>query len=113
MKTRALAGIVSIVSLSLNTADAQVADKRAATIEEVIVTARKVEESLQDTPVSVAAFSSSDLEQMGASEAKDVANFTPNLRMQKQSGSQDNYAMAIRGVSSGETALTIDPTGGR
>ncbi len=112
MKTRALAGIVSIVSLSLNTADAQVADKRAATIEEVIVTARKVEESLQDTPVSVAAFSSSDLEQMGASEAKDVANFTPNLRMQKQSGSQDNYAMAIRGVSSGETALTIDPTVG-
>ena len=91
---------------------AQVADKRAASIEEVIVTARKIEESLQDTPVSVAAFSSADLEQLGASEARDVANFTPNLRMQKQSGSQDNYAMAIRGVSSGETALTIDPTVG-
>lgn len=85
-------------------------DRRSATIEEVIVTARKVEESLQDTPVSVAAFSSADLEQMGVSEAKDVANFTPNLRIQKQSGSQDNYAMAIRGVSSGETALAIDPT---
>lgn len=93
-------------------ATAQVADKRSASIEEVIVTARKIEESLQDTPVSVAAFSSADLEQLGASEARDVANFTPNLRMQKQSGSQDNYAMAIRGVSSGETALTIDPTVG-
>lgn len=90
----------------------QVSDKRAASIEEVIVTARKVEESLQDTPLSVVAFSSADLEQIGASEAGDVADFTPNLRMQKQSGSQDNYAMAIRGVSSGETALTIDPTVG-
>lgn len=93
-------------------AHGQVSDKRAASIEEVIVTARKVEESLQDTPLSVVAFSSADLEQIGASEAGDVADFTPNLRMQKQSGSQDNYAMAIRGVSSGETALTIDPTVG-
>ncbi len=100
------------VAMGSSPSIAQVADKRAASIEEVIVTARKVEESLQDTPVSVAAFSSADLEQLGASEARDVANFTPNLRMQKQSGSQDNYAMAIRGVSSGETALTIDPTVG-
>ncbi|WP_372764538.1 TonB-dependent receptor [Litorivivens sp.] len=104
--------VVALTATLISPAHAQVADKRSATIEEVIVTARKVEESLQDTPVSVAAFSSADLEQLGASEAKDVADFTPNLRMQKQSGSQDNYAMAIRGVSSGETALTIDPTVG-
>ncbi|WP_372779054.1 TonB-dependent receptor [Litorivivens sp.] len=112
MKSKTTFGAVVLLAIASTPSYAQVADKRASSIEEVIVTARKVEESLQDTPVSVAAFSSSDLEQMGASEAKDVANFTPNLRMQKQSGSQDNYAMAIRGVSSGETALTIDPTVG-
>jgi len=111
MKRFTLAPLVLAVA-SASPVLAQVADKRSASIEEVIVTARKVEESLQDTPVSVVAFSSGDLEQLGASEARDVANFTPNLRMQKQSGSQDNYAMAIRGVSSGETALTIDPTVG-
>ena len=91
---------------------AQPADNRSAEIEEVIVTAQKVEESLQDTPVSVAAFSQDDLEQIGVSEARDVAKFTPNLTMRKQTASQDNYAIAIRGVSSGETALAIDPTVG-
>ena len=87
-------------------------DRRATAVEEVIVTARKVEESLQDTPVSVAAFSQDALEQIGVSEAADVSNFTPNLRIQKQTASQDNYAIAVRGVSSGETALAIDPTVG-
>lgn len=51
---------------------AQVVDKRSAAIEEVIVTARKIEEFLQDTPVSVAVFSSADLEQMGVNEARDI-----------------------------------------
>ena len=91
---------------------AQKADNRSAEIEEVIVTAQKVEESLQDTPVSVSAFGADELMQIGVSEAKDVANFTPGLTMRKQSSSQDNYAVGIRSVSSGETALAIDPTVG-
>ncbi|MFT7470001.1 MAG: iron complex outermembrane receptor protein [Candidatus Pseudothioglobus sp.] len=111
MKRFSIASLVLAVTAA-TPAVAQMVDKRSAAIEEIIVTARKVEESLQDTPVSVAVFSSADLEQMGVNEARDIANFTPNLRMQKQSGSQDNYAIAIRGVSSGETALTIDPTVG-
>ncbi len=104
--------IATSASLGAGMANAQKADNRSAEIEEVIVTAQKVEESLQDTPVSVAAFSQDDLEQIGVSEAGDVAKFTPNLTMRKQTASQDNYAVAIRGVSSGETALAIDPTVG-
>ncbi len=105
---------ISIALASLpGIAQAQAAeDRRATAVEEVIVTARKVEESLQDTPVSVAAFSEDALEQIGVSEAADVSNFTPNMRIQKQTASQDNYAIAVRGVSSGETALAIDPTVG-
>lgn len=87
-------------------------DNRSAEIEEVIVTAQKIEESLQDTPVSVSAFGAEELAQIGVSEAKDVANFTPGLTMRKQSASSDNYAIGIRSVSSGETALAIDPTVG-
>lgn len=87
-------------------------DRRASAIEEVIVTARRVEESLQDTPISVAAFSQSDLEQLGATEVGDIARYTPNLEMRKLPGSQDNYSFAIRGISSAESALAIDPTVG-
>ncbi|WP_372749057.1 TonB-dependent receptor [Litorivivens sp.] len=104
-----LAAVLSSTSL---TVVAQPSDNRSKVIEEVIVTAQKVEESLQDTPVSVSAFGADDLAQIGVSEAKDVANFTPGLTMRKQSASQDNYAIGIRSVASGETALAIDPTVG-
>lgn len=110
--TKALSVLTAVLTSIPLVSMAQPADNRSATIEEVIVTAQKVEESLQDTPVSVAAFSQDDLEQIGVSEARDVAKFTPNLTMRKQTASQDNYAIAIRGVSSGETALAIDPTVG-
>lgn len=106
------AALAAGATLAAGPVSAQKADNRSAEIEEVIVTAQKVEESLQDTPVSVAAFSQDDLEQIGVSEARDVAKYTPNLSMRKQTASQDNYAVAIRGVSSGETALAIDPTVG-
>lgn len=110
--TKALSVLTAVLTSIPLVSMAQPADNRSATIEEVIVTAQKVEESLQDTPVSVAAFSQDDLEQIGVSEARDVAKFTPNLTMRKQTASQDNYAVAIRGMSSGETALAIDPTVG-
>lgn len=103
--------LLLVAGLAPTTAWAQ-QDRRATVIEETIVTARRVEESLQDTPVSVSAFSSSDLEQMGASEAKDIASFTPNMSIRNQSSSQDNYNISIRGVSEGETSLAIDPTVG-
>lgn len=108
ISTALAAGSVLVASQAYG----QPSDNRSVQIEEVIVTAQKIEESLQDTPVSVAAFSQDDLEQIGVSEARDVAKYTPNLTMRKQTASQDNYAVAIRGMSSGETALAIDPTVG-
>lgn len=81
---------------------------RGGAIEEVVVTARRVEESLQDSPVSVAAFSQSQLEYLGASEPGDVERYTPNLTMRKSVGSSDNYSMAIRGMAGLEVALTSE-----
>lgn len=91
---------------------AETEDRRLRTIEEVTVTARRVEESLQDTPISVSAFSSRELTQIGVSEAGDIAHYTPNLAMRKQSGSLDDFAVGIRGVANGEPSLAIDPTVG-
>lgn len=109
----AVAAAFTLAASSLpGPAQAQPQDNRATTLEEVRVTARKVEESLQDTPVSVTAFSQLQLEQLGVSEAGDVAHYTPNLTMRKQNSSQDNYTLGIRGVNSAENALAIDPTVG-
>lgn len=50
-----------------------------AGIEEVVVTSRRVEEKLQDVPVAITAFSAKDLEKQVIRNARDLANFTPNL----------------------------------
>lgn len=50
-----------------------------ATIEEVFVTARKREESLQETPLSVTAFSGQALEGAGINNFTDLQNHVPSL----------------------------------
>ena len=48
-------------------------------VEEITVTARKREESLQDTPVSVVAFGADDLEARGAKDLVDLGKAVANL----------------------------------
>ena len=50
-----------------------------AQIEEVIVTAQKKEESLQDAPIAVTAFDSSMLEDIGAFNPTDIGEYVPNV----------------------------------
>ncbi len=88
------------------------AAKRSDVIEEVIVSARRVDESLQKAPVSITAFSESDLQQIGASEPKDIAQLTPNLTIRNAPGTNDDYAFSLRGVAAAEPSLAIDPAVG-
>ena len=72
-----------------------------ANLEEVVVTARKKVESLQDTPISVTALSGHRLEDMGLSRITKLQNVTPNLVFQNTpaySGAGNNAAVYIRGV---------------
>ncbi len=48
-------------------------------IEEIFVTARKVEESLNDAPVTVSAFTAANVEQLDLNSVADIARFTPGL----------------------------------
>jgi len=89
-----------------------VAQDRASALEEVIVTAQKRSESLQDTPISISAFSQDTLEAIGVTEADQIADYTPNLQMGKQIGSNDNVAFNIRGVGAGETSVLSEQTVG-
>ena len=84
-------------------------ERRAAVLEEVLVTAQKREESLQDAPISLSVFDQAALENIGVSEFGSIAEYTPNLSIRKQLASQDNYGMGIRGVVEGETSLLVDP----
>lgn len=82
------------------------------TLEEIIITAQKREQSLQDAPVSVSAFDAGMIEKMGVLEPGDISNYVPNVQISKQTGSTDNYSYAIRGAAAGETALLNEQTVG-
>ena len=55
-------------------------------IEEVLVTARKRAESLQEVPMAVSAFSSSQLETAQVDDITDLQRMTPNVTLNETSG---------------------------
>src|SRR5689334_17062745 len=52
----------------------------AGALEEVVVTARKREESLQDTPIAISAFSAAALERQQITSTEDLDQVAPNLQ---------------------------------
>ncbi|MFT5576258.1 MAG: iron complex outermembrane receptor protein [Bermanella sp.] len=76
-------------------------------LEEVVVTARRRAENLQDTPIAVSAFGADTLDQMGISDIEDVEMLAPSLQF-----SQNNYkapAIFIRGIGQRSGSPALDP----
>lgn len=67
-------------------------------LEEIVVTARLAEESLQDVPLSVSAFTSKDIESAGLSSIADLAALTPGFSFREGFG-RSNDRPVIRGMS--------------
>jgi iron complex outermembrane receptor protein len=65
---------------------------------EIVVTARRREESLQDVPIAVTAFSGKQLEQSGAIDITDIAATAPNVTMEVSRGTNSTLSAFIRGV---------------
>ncbi len=74
----------------------------AQQIDDIVVTARKREENLQDVPLSLSAFSAEDLQRRGVENAYDLALFTPNFNTQKQVGRTLDRP-TIRGMANSST----------
>ena len=68
-----------------------------ALVEEIIVTARKREESLFDIPVAITAISGEQVENFGLNDLQDVAKIVPGLTFDR-SVTQNDFAPAIRGL---------------
>lgn len=81
-------------------------------IEEVVVTARKRAEPLQNVPIAITAFSGADLEVRSVETVGDVARFTPNFTFDRGAhGSSGTLATSIyiRGVGQNDYLSTADP----
>lgn len=70
----------------------------AETDNEIIVTAQKREQRIEDVPVTVTALTGARMAQIGVSELDEVAAFIPGLQVQEQSA--NNPGLVIRGITS-------------
>ncbi len=85
-----------------------VALSETAVIEEVVVTARKRSESIQDVPVAVSAIDK-ELKEANVRRLEDIQNFSPNLIIGRTPGIASGANISIRGVSSSESDKSFDP----
>ena len=70
-------------------------------LEEVIVTAQKRQESLQDVPVSVSAVSGQQIVDQGLGDLQDMSTYVPNLTINQTPGAAQIF---IRGLGSADNA---------
>lgn len=81
-------------------------------LEEILVTARKREEGLQDAPLAVSAFTGETLEYRGALKLDDIAKFVPSLTLENNpsfGGASNSAAIYLRGVGQKEFLPTTEP----
>ena len=85
--------------------------QEGSALEEIIVTAQKREERLQDVPISVTALSGDQILALKLNSGSDIARLAPNLRV-SVAGNEDQPKFSIRGLSQFDTNLNASsPTG--
>jgi iron complex outermembrane receptor protein len=77
-------------------------------LDEVTVTARRREESLQDTPVSVTAVTGELLSKLNITDVTRVAELAPNLTIAHQTASTTSTSIQVRGIGQTEPAVTAE-----
>lgn len=83
--------------------------EEAGSMDEIIVTARRREESLQDVPIAVSAFSGESLEMRGALDLTEIGNITPNTTLETSRGSNSTLSAFIRGIGQQDPVSGFEP----
>ena len=81
----------------------------ATTLEAVKVTARKREETLQDVPVAVTAFTADTIDKLNVKDIGDLDAQVPNLTIYAARGSTSTVTAYIRGVGQADPLWGVDP----
>ncbi|TJY55567.1 TonB-dependent receptor [Sinimarinibacterium sp. CAU 1509] len=85
---------------------------RSAALEEIIVTAERRVASLQDTPISIEAFSAEKIEQIGIQGVQDLGVSVPSMTIEPFPTHNATLRIFIRGVGINDAQLTQDPAVG-
>ncbi len=92
-------GFASAIAMAAGTAPALAQETAAGeATDEVIVSARRRDESLKDVPIAVSAFSGDKLDEIGALDLTDIEAITPNVTLEVSRGTNSTLSAFIRGV---------------
>jgi iron complex outermembrane receptor protein len=105
MIARMLLSTTMLVSLYAGSAMAAEADDAQPTLGEVVVTAQKRAEKLQDVPISMEVVSGEKLSDFATNDFKQMVKFAPNVSVQTTAGNDTIY---IRGFGSPPANFSFD-----
>jgi iron complex outermembrane receptor protein len=77
-------------------------------LEEVVITAQKRQQSLQDVPLSVSAFSGDMLKEGRMADIRGIVDFTPGFSGKTEDGFTD--ALSMRGIATNDFGIGGDPS---
>jgi iron complex outermembrane receptor protein len=97
-KLTAIVAIAGPCAACLYVVDIPTAAAQEEVDEQIIVTARRREESFQDVPIAITAFSEADIEAAGIERPQDFIGLTPNVTL-VETQNQGTSFLTIRGIS--------------
>ncbi|NRB38209.1 MAG: TonB-dependent receptor plug domain-containing protein, partial [Pseudomonadales bacterium] len=102
------------ISLSSHAALAQEesSSENSLSLEEVVVTAQKREQNMQDVPVAITAFNADAIRDRKIDDITDIGSTTPNVQIAPSPGGSTGATVAIRGAASINPAATWEPSVG-
>ena len=92
--------------------DSQNSFQEITTIEEIVVTSRRREESAQTVPVAISAYTENDLVSKNISTIDDVDNIAPNFSFFQNGSIGNASSVGIRGVGNSFSSSLREPSVG-
>ena len=103
--SRASAWVLAVIAGAASSASVLAQDNGEGiqSLEEIVVTARKREESIQDVPISISAFSASEIDALGSRNLSDLSDFAPGFTFETFGGRRGAEGDVSRPVIRGQS----------
>ncbi len=101
-----------VVAGTAGTVQAQSSGSTSAMLEEIVVTARKREENIQDVPLSINAFGADQIEALKVRDLTNLSVSMPNVAMDDLGTTRGTANFSVRGLGINSSIPSIDPTVG-
>ena len=108
----ALAAVIALTSVQVQAQETAQSGESDAGIGEIVVTAQKRAENIQDVPIAISAVSSKFLESRGITSIYALESIAPNVKIERAPSNKTAAQIAIRGSVTINPAITWEPAVG-